>query len=206
MLRPAGRVARDGWHGRMSGRLPYGVLLGIAVVLVVAAGVAVGYVLGGGGSGGSGGVVEAVADDLAGRADGMLTAGEARCTAEALADGWGRPRLEELGGGSDEGLRIDELTDDEGRTFARVSYDCLDDRNVTRHLEEMWIPLQVTTPEERTCFAEGFVDEVGPQRARDVLVEIFVDSMTDLHDHLEEPERDLVDAIEARCYGPGGGT
>lgn len=191
----------------MIGRVPYGALLAIAMVLVLSAGVALGFVLGGGGTGGSG-VVETVADDLFDRADGMLTEDEARCAAEGLAESFGRERLVELGGDDPAagGLRIDELTDGEERSFAEVSYDCVGDDHVQQHLEETWSPVQQTTADQRTCFAEGFVDDIGPERTRAVLVEIYVDSMTDLHDLLEEPERDLVDAIESRCFAPAGGT
>jgi hypothetical protein len=187
-------------------RIPYGVLLGVAMALVGAAGMALGLLLGGGGEGD--GLAEGVADDLYGRADGMLTEDEATCTAQALVADLGRPRVTELVGdqGSDEWLRVQDMTDDEKRTFATVSYDCIADEHIGEHLFESWIPFeQVPTPEARQCFAGGFVDDIGPERTRDVLVEIYVDSTVDLHDLLEEPERDLVDAIEARCF-PEEGT
>ncbi|HET6953227.1 MAG TPA: hypothetical protein VFI47_22800 [Acidimicrobiales bacterium] len=206
---PGGRGDdHDHWHGGAPGaaappdrpaRRPAArvaaALLGVAVL-----GVGAGAVAGLAAPGGDG-LEDALASDLETRAQGLLTAAEADCTAARMMVDLGEDRVRDLGlvGAPEAPWPLDELTDVERRAFASASFGCVEAGHLGPLLGEQWAPADAKTTEQRTCVAEGYAQALSPARLRKILVALYVHDTYDVDEVLTEPERQAVRNVREGC-------
>ena len=84
----------------------------------------------------------ALAVDLEARSRGLLTAAEAGCVADGMVTSFGEDRLQdlELIGAPDQPWPLADFSDSDERTFATVSYDCVERPHLADHLADSWFP------------------------------------------------------------------
>jgi hypothetical protein len=185
---PARPVQRtDWWLG--------GAVVAVAALVGLAAGLATGA------AGAAPDYASALADDLEARSRGLLTAGEAACVADGMVAELGEDRLRalELIGEPDQPWPLAELSDGERRTFATVSYDCIEQQHLATHLADSWFPAMGRTADDRTCLSQGYVNALPAVRMREILVALYTREAYEVHDLLDEDELAAVADIPARC-------
>ncbi len=142
-----------------------------------------------------------LAADLAARSRGMVTAAEATCIADGIIAELGEDRLRplELIGDPDQPWPLNELSDAEERTFATVSFGCLDHEHLALHLGDMWFPLAGRTIEDRECISRGYVDALPDARMREILVALYTDEAFEVDPLLDEDEQAAVAGVIEGC-------
>jgi hypothetical protein len=203
----AGRTDHGWWDGEPPSSAPPPARAGrggwalAAAVTVVAAlvGAAAGSVAGA--EDGDHDYAALLAADLAARSLAMVTDAEATCIADGIIAGLGEVRLRRLAmiGDPDQPWPLNELSDAEERTFATVSFGCLDHEHLALHLGDMWFPLAGRTIEARECISRGYVDALPDARTREILVALYTDEAFEVDPLLDEDELAAVAGVVAGC-------
>jgi len=181
--------------GQGIGRARVGAVVAVAALVGLAAGAATGAADDGPDYAG------ALAADLEARSRGMLTGGEADCVAEGIVAELGEDRLQglELIGEPDQPWPLAELSDGEERTFATVSYGCVEQQHLVAHLADIWFPVRGRTVDDRTCLSQGYVNALPGVRMREILVALYTREAFEVDDLLSEDELADVADVPAGC-------
>lgn len=175
-------------------------LTALAVVIVAGiAGVAAGVVAGALDDGPD--YTAALAADLEARSRGLLESGEAACVADGMVASFGEGHLQdlELVGEPDQPWPLRDLSDAEERTFATVSFDCIEPPHLVDHLVDNWYPARARTDEERRCLAQSYVNALPGVRMREILVTLYVDEAFDVDPLLTEDVLADVASSDQEC-------
>ena len=181
--------------GRATARLTAAAVVAVAGIVGVAAGAATGAAADGPD------YAAALASDLEARSRGLLTADEAVCVADGMVAQFGEDRLQglELIGEPDQPWPLDELSDADERTFATVSYDCVEQQHLVDHLIDSWFPVRGRTVDDRRCLSQGYVNALPGTRMREILVALYTDEAFEVDDLLTDDELTDVSGIALEC-------
>ena len=114
---------------------------------------------------------------------------------------FGEDRLQdlELVGAPDQPWPLADFSDSDERTFATVSYDCVERPHLADHLADSWFPAWAVTDEDRRCLAQGYVDALPEARVREILVALYTNEAYEVDPLLTDSELDAVGGAGQGC-------
>ncbi len=193
--RPGSTGERPPGAGRSTAWLKAAAVVAVAGIVGVAVGAATGAASDGPD------YAAALATDLEARSRGLLTADEAVCVADGMVAQFGEDRLQglELIGEPDQPWPLADLSDADERTFATLSYDCVEQQHLVDHLVDSWFPVRGRTIDDRRCLSQGYVNALPGTRMREILVALYTDEAYEVDDLLTDEELADVSGIALEC-------